>query len=318
MSDSDFEVPRSQSGRKKRAPAKAPVKRSGGASVKRKKVASVVLNEGAIEQGGEDEEEEEEKEMTYNWEDGDSDEEEVPTPPKATSKKAASKKKAAAAAAAAAAAPAKAPTTVKVAATAVDLSNDDSDFEDAPPSLTKGKGKGRNQRGSAAAQTEGEGEGEGMQEATTQRDTSIPPEHLVSGQGSLSYVVELAKSSRAECRQCDSLIAKGEPRVGLQTDNDWDLYTRWQHLACTFFQVPAQIVLIPTQSSTPSYVTLCILILSLSLTRAPSHSSRAPLVRSRTSWMRWHFPGSSHCLLPCRRPCWLEWRPRSTSKILTR
>lgn len=49
------------------------------------------------------------------------------------------------------------------------------------------------------------------------------------------YVVELAKSGRAECQKCNSMIPKDELRVGIITDGQWGLYQKWQHLACTIF-----------------------------------------------------------------------------------
>ena len=50
-----------------------------------------------------------------------------------------------------------------------------------------------------------------------------------------SYVVELAKSGRAECRRCDSFIANKELRVGVIIDSCLGIFTRWQHLKCTVF-----------------------------------------------------------------------------------
>ncbi|KAJ1405421.1 hypothetical protein B484DRAFT_404468, partial [Ochromonadaceae sp. CCMP2298] len=50
-----------------------------------------------------------------------------------------------------------------------------------------------------------------------------------------TYTVELAKSGRAECKRCDSLIANKSVRVGIEMDGEWGLFTRWQHLDCTVF-----------------------------------------------------------------------------------
>ena len=50
-----------------------------------------------------------------------------------------------------------------------------------------------------------------------------------------SYIVELAKSGRAECKKCDSKIDHKTVRVGVIVDGQWGLTTRWQHLECTIF-----------------------------------------------------------------------------------
>jgi hypothetical protein len=49
------------------------------------------------------------------------------------------------------------------------------------------------------------------------------------------YIVELAKSGRAECKKCESKIEKIELRVGVVIEGDWGVMTRWQHLRCTVF-----------------------------------------------------------------------------------
>jgi hypothetical protein len=50
-----------------------------------------------------------------------------------------------------------------------------------------------------------------------------------------NYVIEKAKSSRAECKRCDEKIMKDSVRVGIILEGDWGLFTRWQHLECTIF-----------------------------------------------------------------------------------
>ena len=50
-----------------------------------------------------------------------------------------------------------------------------------------------------------------------------------------NYVIEKAKSSRAECKRCDKKILKDSIRVGIILEGDWGLFTRWQHLECTIF-----------------------------------------------------------------------------------
>lgn len=50
-----------------------------------------------------------------------------------------------------------------------------------------------------------------------------------------SYLVEISKSGRAECRKCDEKIANKSLRVGVLIEGDWGLFTRWQHLQCTIF-----------------------------------------------------------------------------------
>ena len=49
------------------------------------------------------------------------------------------------------------------------------------------------------------------------------------------YIVELAKSGRAECKKCGEKILKSVLRVGVIIEGDWGLLTRWQHLPCTVF-----------------------------------------------------------------------------------
>jgi len=50
-----------------------------------------------------------------------------------------------------------------------------------------------------------------------------------------SYIVELAKSGRAECRRCDKKISNKELRVGVVIESSMGIFTRWQHLNCTVF-----------------------------------------------------------------------------------
>ena len=49
------------------------------------------------------------------------------------------------------------------------------------------------------------------------------------------FVVEKSKTNRAECKRCETKIAKNLTRVGIQMDSDWGMFTRWQHLPCTVF-----------------------------------------------------------------------------------
>lgn len=50
-----------------------------------------------------------------------------------------------------------------------------------------------------------------------------------------TYIIELSKSGRAQCKKCDQPIPNKSVRVGIYVDSDWGLLTRWQHLQCTFF-----------------------------------------------------------------------------------
>lgn len=50
-----------------------------------------------------------------------------------------------------------------------------------------------------------------------------------------AYMVEIAKSGRAECKKCNEKIENKTIRIGVITEGDWGLFTRWQHLACTVF-----------------------------------------------------------------------------------
>lgn len=50
-----------------------------------------------------------------------------------------------------------------------------------------------------------------------------------------TYIVEVAKSGRAECKKCETKIDNKTVRVGVLVDGEWGLFTRWQHLHCTVF-----------------------------------------------------------------------------------
>ena len=50
-----------------------------------------------------------------------------------------------------------------------------------------------------------------------------------------TYVVEIAKSGRAECKKCDCKIENKNIRIGVIVEGEWGLHTRWQHLECTVF-----------------------------------------------------------------------------------
>lgn len=50
-----------------------------------------------------------------------------------------------------------------------------------------------------------------------------------------TYLVELSKSGRAECKKCDCKIENKTIRVGVLVEGEWGLFTRWQHLDCTVF-----------------------------------------------------------------------------------
>jgi hypothetical protein len=55
------------------------------------------------------------------------------------------------------------------------------------------------------------------------------------------YIIEVAKSGRAECKKCNSKIAKDEVRVGVQIQGSRWLTTNWQHLQCTVFPSCVQV-----------------------------------------------------------------------------
>lgn len=50
-----------------------------------------------------------------------------------------------------------------------------------------------------------------------------------------SYFVEIAKTGRAMCKKCDEKIDNKTIRIGVITEGEWGLFTRWQHLSCTIF-----------------------------------------------------------------------------------
>jgi hypothetical protein len=56
------------------------------------------------------------------------------------------------------------------------------------------------------------------------------------------YVLETAKSGRAECKKCNFKIAKGELRVGVIVQGDRWVTTNWQHVQCTIFPPTIQVV----------------------------------------------------------------------------
>jgi DNA repair protein RAD16 len=51
-----------------------------------------------------------------------------------------------------------------------------------------------------------------------------------------TYIVEVSKSGRAECKKCECKIDKKTVRVGVLVEGEWGLFTRWQHLECTVFR----------------------------------------------------------------------------------
>jgi hypothetical protein len=50
-----------------------------------------------------------------------------------------------------------------------------------------------------------------------------------------TYIIEKAKSGRAECQKCSQKIEKDIVRVGVITEGEWGLFTKWQHCKCTIF-----------------------------------------------------------------------------------
>ena len=41
------------------------------------------------------------------------------------------------------------------------------------------------------------------------------------------YILELAKSNRAECKRCCRKIEKSQLRVGVINEGEWGLFTKW-------------------------------------------------------------------------------------------
>ncbi len=72
-------------------------------------------------------------------------------------------------------------------------------------------------------------EEEGNQNGEEVEDAQIPVIPLPS------YIVERAKSGRADCKKCDEKIQNKEIRIGVIMEGEWGLFTRWQHLDCTVF-----------------------------------------------------------------------------------
>ena len=50
------------------------------------------------------------------------------------------------------------------------------------------------------------------------KETKIPPPQ---------YILELAKSNRAECKRCCRKIEKSQLRVGVINEGEWGLFTKW-------------------------------------------------------------------------------------------
>lgn len=48
----------------------------------------------------------------------------------------------------------------------------------------------------------------------------------------MEHIIEAAKSGRAACRKCRNKIAKGELRLGVQTEGDYGVSYQWYHLEC--------------------------------------------------------------------------------------
>lgn len=92
----------------------------------------------------------------------------------------------------------------------IDFGSSDSDFVEDAPSRPSIGGKS----GKASSST-----------VATAEIVELPP----------GYLVELARSGRAECKRCSSIIANKELRVGVIVEGDWGIMTRWQHLKCTVF-----------------------------------------------------------------------------------
>eukprot|EP01038_Epipyxis_sp_PR26KG_P016128 gene16128-21919_t len=92
------------------------------------------------------------------------------------------------------------------------------------------------------------------QEIDDESKREIPVPELLSSQISSSatmssapptYIIERAKSGRAECKKCDEKIENKTIRVGVIVEGQWGLFTRWQHLNCCVFH-PLVIDTIPT------------------------------------------------------------------------
>lgn len=64
-------------------------------------------------------------------------------------------------------------------------------------------------------------------------DANVPPD--ASDTQAPSYLVEIAKSGRSQCKRCDDLIPNQSVRIGVIVEADWGLHTHWQHLGCTIF-----------------------------------------------------------------------------------
>jgi DNA repair protein RAD16 len=56
------------------------------------------------------------------------------------------------------------------------------------------------------------------------------------------YILEKAKSGRAECKKCNTKIAKDELRIGVVVQGDRWITTNWQHVHCTIFPPTIQVV----------------------------------------------------------------------------
>jgi hypothetical protein len=67
-------------------------------------------------------------------------------------------------------------------------------------------------------------------------DEALPDTPNVAPEAPPTYVVEVAKSGRAECKKCDCKIENKTIRVGVLVEGEWGLFTRWQHLDCTVFR----------------------------------------------------------------------------------
>ena len=96
-----------------------------------------------------------------------------------------------------------------------DFGSSDSDFVEEKPARSS---KGRKSTVSSLLSPTGD-------DSATTEVLPLPP----------GYLVELARSGRAECKRCSSIIGNKELRVGVIVEGDWGIMTRWQHLACTVF-----------------------------------------------------------------------------------
>jgi Poly(ADP-ribose) polymerase and DNA-Ligase Zn-finger region len=100
-------------------------------------------------------------------------------------------------------------------------------------------------------------------------------------------MIEVAKSGRSTCRSCRNTIAKGELRLGEETENSFgdDASYRWHHMKCAASKVPDALraALATFTDDVPDRAEIDQLLAEADAKRPPPfpHADHAPTGRAR-------------------------------------